>query len=299
MSSINIKKLGLKQKVALSNFTTWRIGGEAEWFAEPQSIEEITLLIKWSNENNLICQVIGGGSNLLINDQGLQGLFISTKKLRGYQINEGTGEIEALSGESIPSLAGKAAKAGLEGLEWSIGIPGTVGGVCVMNAGAQGGSIAQCLESVRVLPLNGDCSYEITKDNLNYSYRNSILQKEKVIVISAKFKLKPGYDPKEVSNRTKKNLNHRTETQPYNLPSCGSVFRNPEPHKAGELIESLGLKGYSIGGAEISRVHANFIVNNGNATAKDVQDLIDLIQEKVKANYGFCLHTEVKRIGFS
>ena len=299
MPMIDIKNLGLKQKIALSDFTTWRIGGKAEWFAEPESIEEITLLIKWCNERKIICRVIGAGSNLLINDKDLQGLFISTKKLRGCQINKESGEIEALSGEAMPSLAGKAAQAGLQGLEWSIGIPGTVGGVCVMNAGAQGGSISQWIESVKVIPLNGGPIYQINKEDLNYSYRNSILQKEKVIVIGSKFRLNPGHNPNEISNKTKKNLNHRTETQPYNLPSCGSVFRNPEPHKAGKLIENLGLKGYRIGGAEISKLHANFIVNTGNATAKDVQDLIDVIQKKVKTTYGFCLHTEVKRMGFS
>jgi len=290
--------LTIKKFEPMTNFTTWRIGGPAEFFAEPQNINEIQSLIHWSKEKQIEFRVIGAGSNLLINDLGMKGLTICLKKLHGYKLDQNDGLIEAFGGENIPSLTRKAAKAGLHGLEWAVGIPGTVGGAVVMNAGAQGGSISDYVVSVKVLPINGEKAFEIKREDLSYSYRKSRLQHEKLVVISAKFKLEPGYNYKKILDKTNSNLNQRKNTQPYHLPSCGSVFRNPEPYKAGKLIEELGLKGMRIGGAEISKMHANFIVNQGNATAQDVNNLIVLIQEKIKKAYGLKLHPEVKRLGF-
>ncbi len=284
--------------VKLSNFTTWRVGGEAEWLAEPKNLDEIKQLIAWAQAERLSCQIIGAGSNLLISDSGLQGLTICLRKFNGSFIDNETGSIEALSGEPIPSLSRKAAQEGLHGLEWSIGIPGTAGGAAVMNAGAQGGCVADWIQAVKVLPLKGGEVFEINKEDLEYSYRQSILQREDLLVISARFQLEPGQNPKELNQKTNQNLNYRTTTQPYHLPSCGSVFRNPEKDKAGRMIENLGLKGLRIGGAEISTTHANFIVNTGNATAKDIKELIAVIQKKVQDTHGVLLHQEVKELGF-
>tara|TARA_B100000700_G_C14938344_1_gene805511 strand:+ start:117 stop:1043 length:927 start_codon:yes stop_codon:yes gene_type:complete len=299
-SSLKIyKDLNIYKSISLANFTTWRVGGNAEWFAEPKDIHEIKELIDWSNKNKLTFRIIGAGSNLLINDCEIKGLSISLRKFHGVKVNKENESIEVYAGESIPSLARHAAKAGMHGLEWSIGIPGTVGGAIVMNAGAQGSCIANWLESVKVLPLNGDQLFEISCKDLCYSYRTSRLQNEKFLVVSAKFKLKGGHQPKELMHITNQNLNHRKSTQPYNLPSCGSVFRNPEPLKAGKIIEELDLKGFGIGGAEISHVHANFIINKGDASAADINALIYLVQKKVKNAYGIELHTEVKKVGFN
>ncbi|WP_320666680.1 UDP-N-acetylmuramate dehydrogenase [Prochlorococcus sp. MIT 1307] len=282
----------------LSQFTTLRVGGAAEWLAEPKNIEEVKILISWAKTSKIPCQVIGAGSNLLINDSGLPGLSICMKKMHGSNLNAKSGLIEAFSGEPFPALARNSAKAGLQGLEWAVGIPGTVGGAVVMNAGAQGGCTGDLLESVTVLPLKGGEVFEIKKKDLQFSYRHSLLQKEKLVVLAARFHLEPGHDQRELSRRTNANLNHRTKTQPYDIPSCGSVFRNPEPLKAGKLIENLGLKGHRIGGAEISKLHANFIVNRGEATAQDISQLISYIQKTVQEAHGFLLHPEVKQLGF-
>ncbi len=290
--------LTLKPLAPLANFTTWRVGGPAEWLAEPSDAEEIKFLINWARKNKLPCRVLGAGSNLLINDSGLPGLTLCMRKLHGSTLDRSSGLVEAWGGENIPTLARRAAKAGLHGLEWAIGIPGTVGGAAVMNAGAQGGSIAERLESVSVIPLDGTESFDITREELNFKYRYSRLQNENLLVLSARFRLEPGHNQQELTERTNQNLHKRTSSQPYHLPSCGSVFRNPEPLKAGYIIEKLGLKGTQIGGAEISKIHANFIVNTGKASAEDIDQLIKLIQEKVKRAYGFLLHPEVKRLGF-
>ena len=282
----------------LSKFTTLRIGGPAQWLAEPKNIEEVKSLLNWAKTKEIPCQVIGAGSNLLINDSELKGLSICTKKMHGNTLNSKNGMIKALSGDHLPTLARQAAQAGLHGLEWAVGIPGTVGGAVVMNAGAQGSSTADWLQSVQVLSLQGGEPFEISKKDLQFSYRDSLLQTEKLIVLSASFLLEPGHNPQEIGHLTTKNLNKRTDTQPYHLPSCGSVFRNPEPLKAGRLIEESGLKGHRIGGAEISRMHANFIVNTGQASAKDFYNLIAFIRKRVKETHGVLLHPEVKQVGF-
>ncbi len=283
---------------SLSNFTTWRVGGPAEWLAEPRDIPEIQELINWANIKKIPFNIIGCGSNLLINDDGLEGLSLVLRKFQGSHIDAKNGIIEALGGEPMPTLSRRAAKAGLHGLEWAIGIPGTVGGAAVMNAGAQGCCTAERLQSVTVLPLKGGESFEINQKDLDFGYRKSLLQKEELLVLSSRFRLETGHNKEDLIQKTNDNLHHRTNTQPYHLPSCGSVFRNPKHHHAGELIENLGLKGHRIGGAEISNIHANFIVNTGQATASNILELIQFIKEKVKAAHGLTLQTEVKQLGF-
>tara|TARA_Y100001968_G_scaffold48927_1_gene39274 strand:- start:5262 stop:6152 length:891 start_codon:yes stop_codon:yes gene_type:complete len=295
---ISVKGLKIEHQVSLANFTTLHIGGPAEWLAEPKNIPELKLLLTSANEKEIPCRIIGAGSNLLINDSELKGLSLSTRKLHGSSIDPNTGIIRALSGEPLPKLARRAANAGLHGLEWAIGIPGTVGGAVVMNAGAQGGSIAETIISAEVMSLKGGHEFNLKNKELNFSYRNSRLQQENLIVLSACFQLEPGGSKQEINRVTNENLNKRTSSQPYHLHSCGSVFRNPEPLKAGKLIDSLGLKGKRIGGAEISTMHANFIINNSNATAADVKELIFLIQKTVLEKYGVLLHPEVKELGF-
>ena len=283
----------------LSDFTTWRVGGPAEFLAEPCSIEETSAWLSWAHDHGMPCRIIGAGSNLLIHDDGLPGLSICLRRLQGVQMEQTTGVMDVLAGERIPALARRAAKAGLHGLEWSVGIPGTAGGAAVMNAGAQGRCTAQWLHSVRVIPLHGGESFELRCNQLSYDYRHSRLQEEPLVVVSARFQLEPGHDPQQIGRVTDGNLNHRTTTQPYQQPSCGSVFRNPEPLKAGRLIEGQGLKGTCIGGAEVSTLHANFIVNTGTASSDDIDQLIMLVQERVQEHHGIRLHPEVKRLGFS
>ena len=286
----------LEKNISLSNFTTWRIGGPAEWFAQPKNIEDIKYLINWINKKKISCNLIGAGSNLLINDRGIKGLNLCMRNFKGSKIDKNRGTIEVLSGEMLPTLARKAAKSGLHGLEWAVGIPGTIGGAVVMNAGAQEHCLSSYLESVTTLSLKGEYKIIQGKD-LNFGYRYSLLQNEKLIVISARLKLKLGSADK-IRQLTNENLNRRLKTQPYKAQTCGSVFRNPEPLKAAKLIDELGLKGFRLGGAEVSKKHANFIINSDKATSYDVIELIKYIQKKVFNSYGILLETEVKQCGF-
>ena len=287
----------LRQGVELAAFTTWKVGGPAEYFSEPESIEELQALLDWGRQQGLPLQLIGAGSNLLISDGGLSGLVVCCRHLQGAQLDNTNGVVDALAGEPLPTLARRAAKAGLAGLEWSVGIPGTVGGAVVMNAGAQGGCISDNLIHVTLLnPANGK-QQVMTAAELDYGYRQSRLQGEPWVVLKAQFQLESGQSPKQVSQRTSTNLHKRTSTQPYQLPSCGSVFRNPEPQKAGRLIEALGLKGHRIGGAEVSKMHANFIVNTGAAQATEIDALIRYLQRCVADAHGLQLHPEVMRLG--
>lgn len=288
----------LRREVSLSDYTTWRVGGPAQWFAEPASAEELVLLARWATQERLPLRLIGAGSNLLVSDAGLEGLTLCNRRLQGSVLDPGSGLIEAQAGEPVPTLARRAARAGLSGLEWAVGIPGTVGGAVVMNAGAQGGCTAEWLEEVTVLdPTAGAAPFRLRRDELDFAYRHSRLQREPLLVLSARFRLRSGHDPLEVGRRTSANLGSRTSTQPYQQPSCGSVFRNPEPLKAGRLIEGLGLKGLRVGGAMVSPMHANFIVNTGGATATEIDQLIRLVQERVQAAHGLILHPEVMRLG--
>jgi UDP-N-acetylmuramate dehydrogenase len=285
--------------VDLKDFTTWRVGGPAQWFAEPSDQASLVALVRWALERNVPMRCIGAGSNLLVSDDGLPGLTLCQRRLQGSQLDPREGWVEAQAGEPIPTLARKVARQGLHGLEWAVGIPGTVGGAVVMNAGAQGGCSAEWLHSIQVIdPERPDQPFVLEARDLAFAYRHSRLQDEALLVLSARFRLSPGHDPAVITANTSANLHSRTKSQPYQQPSCGSVFRNPEPRKAGQLIEELGLKGLSVGGAQVSPLHANFIVNTGSATAADIDTLLCLVQGKVLEKYGILLHPEVKRLGF-
>ncbi|MFI0401462.1 MAG: UDP-N-acetylmuramate dehydrogenase [Cyanobium sp.] len=289
----------VRQGISLRDFTTWRVGGPAQWLGEPGSSEELIQQASWAVAEGLPFRCIGAGSNLLIADGGLPGLTLCSRKLQGSMLEAGDGWVEAEAGEPIPTLARKVARSGLSGLEWSVGIPGTVGGAVVMNAGAQGGCTAEWLHSVRVIdPARPGEPFTLLASELDFAYRHSRLQDEPLLVLSARFRLEPGHEPAAVAARTSANLHSRTSTQPYQQPSCGSVFRNPEPQKAGRLIEGLGLKGLQVGDAQVSTLHANFIVNLGAATATDIDQLIEMVQESIWNAHAIALHPEVKRLGF-
>ncbi|MFM7312524.1 MAG: FAD-binding protein, partial [Cyanobium sp.] len=194
--------LGLRRAVALAEFTTWKVGGPAQWFAEPDGAEQLLELLTWARAEGIERRVIGAGSNLLVSDAGLSGLTVCNRRLQGAEIDATAGVIEALAGEPIPTLARRAARAGLAGLEWSVGIPGTVGGAVVMNAGAQGGCTAEVLESVTVVdPDRPDRPFELGREALDFAYRHSRLQGEPLIVLRARFRLQPGQEPAAVSGR--------------------------------------------------------------------------------------------------
>jgi UDP-N-acetylmuramate dehydrogenase len=240
--------------------------------------------------------LLGAGSNLLVSDRGLPGLVICTRHLRKTQFDPATGTVTAGAGEPIARLAWQAAERGWRGLEWAVGIPGTVGGAVVMNAGAHKSSTADILVNTQTLSPDGKIE-QLTPENLGFSYRTSILQGSDRLVTQATFQLKPGADPKQVLSETSGHMEQRRQSQPYHLPSCGSVFRNPESRPAAWLIEQIGLKGYKIGGAQIAERHANFILNCGGAKASDIFQIIRHVQQQVERHWSLCLEPEVRILG--
>lgn len=286
----------IKSNVSLAPLTSYRVGGLAELYSAPRSLPELQTCYRWAIEQSLPVTVIGAGSNLLISDRGLPGLILCTRHLRHSQFDPNQAQITAAAGEPIVRLAWQAAERGWSGLEWAIGIPGTVGGVVVMNAGAHQGCMADVLAEVDVLNSQGAIETLYLPD-LQYRYRSSVLQGSDRLVVQATLQLRPGYDPTALLATTRTYLEQRHTSQPYHLPSCGSVFRNPEPYKAGWLIEQTGLKGYQIGGAQVSDRHANFIVNSGGATADDIFQLIHAVQQQVEQRWSICLEPEVKMLG--
>ncbi|BAY85512.1 UDP-N-acetylenolpyruvoylglucosamine reductase [Calothrix parasitica NIES-267] len=294
--SLNGNDCIIKPQVSLSSYTSYRVGGPAEWFVAPRSLESLEASVQYAKERDLSITVLGAGSNLLIGDSGIPGLVIATRHMRHSNYDCDTGRVTFAAGESIPALASAVAERGWEGFEWAIGIPGTIGGAVVMNAGAHNSCIADILVSVEVLRPDGSLQ-TMTCEELNYTYRTSVLQGSDLIVTQATLQLQPGADPEVVTARTKQHKKHRLATQPYHLPSCGSVFRNPKPHSAGRLIEEAGLKGFKIGQAQVAELHANFIVNCGGATANDIFNLIHHVQHQVQERWSIGLHPEVKMLG--
>ncbi len=286
----------IKQYVPLSKYTSYRVGGPAEWYAAPKDLNAMRACIAYAQKEGLDVTILGAGSNLLVSDRGLPGLVISTRHLRQTIFDESNGQITVSAGEPIPGLAWSAAERGWQGLEWAVGIPGTVGGAVVMNAGAHNSCIADIFVSAEVLTPEGNIKI-ITPDELGYAYRTSNLQGSQYVVTQATFQLSPGADPALVTATTKQHKEHRLNTQPYDKPSCGSVFRNPKPYAAGWLIEQAGLKGYQIGKAQVAPRHANFIINCGGATASDIFNLIRHIQNSVQEHWSILLEPEVKMMG--
>ena len=286
----------IRANVSLAGLTSMKVGGAAEYFISPRSSTELAESLAWASDRLLPITTIGAGSNLLISDEGLTGLVICTRHLRGIEFDAISGQVNAAAGEPVARLAMQIATHGWTGFEWAIGIPGTVGGLVVMNGGAQGGSAADCVVSVKTVTLTGETQILYPQD-LDFSYRTSALQGSQLLVTEATFKFQAGGDPEAIASDTEAKLKARHSTQPYHLPNCGSVFRNPLPQFAAKLIQDAGLKGYQIGNAQVSELHGNFIVNLGNAKAKDIFSLIEHIKQVISDRYGVVLETEVKLIG--
>lgn len=290
---LNIGKV--KENERLENHTTIKIGGPADIFVEPSSIENIEKVMEFIRKYQVPWRAIGRGSNLLVSDKGIEGVVIKL----GAGINQLEIEDDIITvggGHSLVSLATMMSKKGYSGLEFASGIPGSVGGAVYMNAGAHGSDISKILIKARVLFEDGTIEW-IDNEKMEFSYRTSILQKKRPgIVLEAVFQLKAG-EKNQIVAEMLKNKDYRKDTQPYNHPCAGSIFRNPLPNYAGKLIEVAGLKGFSIGGAKISEMHGNFIVNAGNATANDVLALIQHVKDTIYELYEINMETEVEIIG--
>ncbi len=287
----------IRSQVRLAALTSFRVGGPAQWYVTPRNLEALKASFEWAKAEELTITVLGAGSNLLVSDRGLPGLVVSTRHLRQTQFNLDTGQVTVAAGEPLPRLAWQAAERGWQGLEWAVGIPGSVGGAVVMNAGAHRSCVADMLVNTQVLLPSDNLVEFLTPQQLGYSYRSSSLQGSQRLVTQATFQLQPGADPEKVIATTAQHLEQRRTTQPYHLPSCGSVFRNPKPYTAGWLIEQTGLKGYQIGAAQIAQRHANFILNCGGATASDIFQMIRYVQQQVQQRWSVWLEPEVRIIG--
>ncbi len=274
--------------------TSFKVGGPADFLVLPNNTEQLSKVIGLCKTENVNYIVIGNGSNLIVKDKGIRGVVIKLfDNFNGYEVKDT--RIIAEAGLLMSTIANIALKNELTGLEFASGIPGTIGGAIAMNAGAYGSEIKDVVDKTVFLNVNNELM-ELANLQHMFGYRTSIIQKEKGIVIKSEFKLKKSNkaDIKSLMDDLNK---RRREKQPLHLPSAGSVFKRPEGYFAGKLIQDCGLKGYCIGGAEVSELHSGFIVNSKNASAKDIIDLINYIQMKVKDKFGVDLLTEVKIIG--
>ena len=276
---------------AMKNYTTFKIGGEADVVIKPKSYDEVSKAVKLCKENNVPYYILGNGSNLLVADEGYRGVVIQIyNQLADVQV-EGK-KITAQAGALLSRIATKAMDNSLTGLEFAHGIPGTLGGAVVMNAGAYDGEMKNVLVTCDVLDAEGNV-VTLTKEELELGYRTSIIQKKNYVVLGATMELEEG-NQESIKAYMKELMGRRKEKQPLEKPSAGSTFKRPEGHFAGKLIMDAGLRGCQIGGARVSDKHCGFVVNEGGATCKDVEDLIAHVQKVVEEQFNVSLEAEVK-----
>lgn len=281
------------QCVALKDICTLGIGGKAENYLSVHSIEEMQNILKFCRGHEMKSFILGRGSNILFDDQGYQGIVIHNKIDFCQEISDG--RFHAGAGYSFSLLGSKTARRGWSGLEFASGIPGSVGGAVYMNAGANGRETSQSLVEVEYVSESGEHS-TFKQEELRFSYRSSPFQSMKGAIVSATFQL----EPSQVARKKQLEIiSKRCETQPYGEKSAGCIFRNPTTISAGALIDQCGLKGMMVGGAKVSELHANFIINANDGTASDIVRLINLIREKVKEKTGILLECEVIQIPYS
>ena len=277
----------------MSRHTTFRTGGPADYFVMPRT-EQAADVAALCRREQMPYQIIGNGSNLLAADQGIRGVVIAFTRQYAHVQEDGTC-VTASAGALLSQAAGAALKAGLAGLEFAAGIPGSVGGAVVMNAGAYGGEMKDVLEKVKVLSQDGQV-LEMECGELDLSYRHSCIPQKHLTVLEAQFRLAPGR-PEEIQARMDDLKQRRIEKQPLEYPSAGSTFKRPQGNFAGKLIMEAGLAGFRVGGAQVSEKHCGFVINTGNATSADIRGLIRQVQQKVLEHSGVALEMEVKCIG--
>lgn len=279
-----------QENIRIAPYTSMRVGGEVRYLYRPETEEQLEELVADCKAENTPYLVIGNASNLLFPDEGYNGVVIATGGIRSITMENGL--ITASCGASLSALSVFAMEHGKKGLAFAYGIPGTVGGGVYMNAGAYGGEISDCLEHAVCIDAKG-AKVTLSKEDLRLSYRHSRLQEEELLLLSATFRCEDG-DPKEIKGEMDKNMTARKEKQPLEYPSCGSAFKRPTGYYAGALIQEAGLKGYSIGGAQVSEKHAGFVINKGGATADDVKALLAHVQKTVYEQSGVLLESEIQ-----
>lgn len=278
----------------MKKHTSFRIGGPADYFIMPKSYEEVAEAIAVCKEEQVPYSIVGNGSNLLVSDAGYRGVVIQIfREMSEVQV-EGSC-IRAQAGASLAKIAAAALDAELAGFEFAAGIPGTLGGACVMNAGAYGGEMKDVLVNVTVLDESGKV-VKIEKADLELGYRTSIIARKGYIVLGAELELKHG-SPNEIRGLMNELKEKRISKQPLEYPSAGSTFKRPEGHFAGKLIQDAGLRGFRVGDAMVSEKHCGFVINAGEATAAEVDSLMKQVSERVQEQFGVTLEPEVKRLG--
>ena len=287
-----LPKIELAMNEPMAKHTSFRIGGPVEVMAFPKSHEELAILLKAAKELDIKPAILGAGTNILAPDEGLQGLIICIKDCLEGMEQLDDNRIRVAAGVTMTRAAVFAANLGLGGLEFAHGIPGTVGGGVYMNAGAYGGEICQVCESVEVMDRSGNIS-TVSCDCMKFAYRHSILEDTDLIVLNAVFKLEPK-PQEEIRAKMAELMGKRKNSQPLDLPSAGSAFKRPVGGYAAALIDQAGLKGFCVGGAGVSTKHAGFVVNNDNATAADVKEVLRQVADKVFAETGIRLEPEVR-----
>ncbi|WP_061777798.1 UDP-N-acetylmuramate dehydrogenase [Lactococcus cremoris] len=289
----NIPDLLIKFNEPLSNYTYTKVGGPADILAFPATIEALTELSAKAKATDTPVTVLGNASNLIVRDGGIRGVVILLEKLDSVKVAGYT--IEAQAGAKLKEVTQVAQANSLTGFEFACGIPGSIGGAVFMNAGAYGGEIFQVLVSCKVMDAAGNVSV-LSASEMQFGYRHSVIRDKNLIVLSAKFELQAG-DPTQIQNEMDRLNFLRKSKQPLEYPSCGSVFKRPVGHFAGQLIQEAKLQGQRIGGVEVSKKHAGFMVNVADGNATDYEKLIALVIEKVKENSGVTLEPEVRIIG--
>ena len=288
----NIKQENISVDEPMSKHTSFKVGGNADFFVKAYSIEEIKSILKVSKENNIPLFIIGNGTNLLVKDEGYRGIVLKIK-LEDIKIDGTTVIVQ--SGVKNAVLSKKLTDNSLTGFEFASGIPGTIGGAIKMNAGAYGGEIKDIVSEVTYMDYEGDI-HTIHNLECDFSYRNSRFFREKAIILEAKLELEKG-NKEEIQNKVNELLKQRKEKQPLEYPNAGSTFKRGENYITAKLIDECGLKGYSIGGAQVSEKHAGFIVNKENATSTDILNLIEYVQKVVKEKTGEEIKLEIEVIG--
>lgn len=277
----------------MKKHTTFRVGGPADVLVQPNR-KELANIIKLCKKESVPFSVIGNGSNLLVGDLGIRGVVIEITSRLGEIVIQGE-TVTAGAGMLLSKIANQAATAGLAGMEFAAGIPGTIGGAVVMNAGAYGGEMKDIISSVIVLNSDGE-ELEVKPEELDLSYRHSCIPEREYIVLEVTLVLHTD-EENVIRERMKELRDKRVEKQPLEYPSAGSTFKRPEGYFAGKLIMDAGLRGYQVGGAQVSEKHCGFVINKENATAADIRQLMDDVAKKVKAEYGVTLEPEVKMLG--
>ena len=284
----------IKPEEPMKNHVTFRVGGPADFFVTPKNYEELSWVLKCCAKYEMPCYIMGNGSNLLVSDQGYRGVVIQLfRQLNDIQCEGNV--IRAQAGALLSAVANRALEEKLTGFEFAAGIPGTLGGACVMNAGAYGGEMKDVLKSVAVLTREGE-RITLQKNELELGYRTSIIAKKNYIVLEAEIELEVG-DAEEIKAVMDDLKERRTTKQPLEYPSAGSTFKRPEGYFAGKLIQDSGLQVFQVGGAQVSEKHCGFVINKDQATAADIAELIRQVQDRVEEKFGVRLETEVKRLG--